>query len=80
MTDVLEKCAVCHAILDEEDIFCANCGAAAPDRRQQAPPTRTSAQNFVCTGCGAAMSYDASAQTLRCPAPALLEIGHGGGV
>jgi len=42
MTDLLEKCTVCQAILDEEDIFCANCGAEAPDRRQSAAPTRTS--------------------------------------
>jgi predicted RNA-binding Zn-ribbon protein involved in translation (DUF1610 family) len=67
MTDVLEKCAVCHAILDEEDLFCANCGTEAPHRDRGAAPTRTSTVNFVCSGCGAAMSYDASAQTLRCP-------------
>lgn len=67
MTDVLEKCAVCRAILDEEDLFCPNCGTEAPDRRHTAAPTRTSTVNFVCAGCGAAMSYDASAQTLRCP-------------
>lgn len=67
MTDVLEKCSVCQAILDEEDLFCANCGTEAPDRRHAAAPTRTSTVNFVCAGCGAAMSYDASAQTLRCP-------------
>lgn len=67
MSDLLEKCAVCHAILDEEDLFCANCGTEAPHRRQETAPTRTSTVNFVCAGCGAAMSYDASAQTLRCP-------------
>jgi DNA-directed RNA polymerase subunit RPC12/RpoP len=29
--------------------------------------TQTSTHNFVCDGCGASMSYDASARTLRCP-------------
>jgi predicted RNA-binding Zn-ribbon protein involved in translation (DUF1610 family) len=68
MTDLLEKCAVCGAVLDEEDLFCANCGTEAPDRRREAAaPTRTSTLNFTCAGCGAAMSYDASAKTLRCP-------------
>ena len=74
MSDVLQKCSVCVALLDEEDLFCANCGTEVPE--SMAPPSaeRTSQQatyvathNFQCRGCGASMSYDASAQTLRCP-------------
>lgn len=68
MSDLLTKCTVCQAILDEEDLFCANCGTEAP---QHSPDGRAATQqathNFVCNGCGASMSYDASAQTLRCP-------------
>lgn len=69
MSDTLEKCAVCRALLDEEDLFCPNCGTEAPLRQdaQQALPTHLLTHNFLCQGCGASMSYDASAQTLRCP-------------
>ncbi|MEQ8787528.1 MAG: hypothetical protein RIC55_14585 [Pirellulaceae bacterium] len=68
MTDLLEKCEICGALLDEEDLFCANCGAEAPRREQaDAPTTELSTHNFECRGCGASMSYDASAQALRCP-------------
>ena len=65
----LEKCTVCGALLDEEDLFCPNCGTEAPPRSgdQQALPVHTLTHNFLCQGCGASMSYDASAQTLRCP-------------
>ena len=68
MSDLLIKCSVCQALLDEEDLFCANCGTEAPagDTRR-AQETLTATHNFECQGCGASMSYDASAQTLRCP-------------
>lgn len=67
MSDLLTKCTVCQAILDEEDLFCANCGAEAPHGQEQQAGTFTATHNFECQGCGASMSYDASAQTLRCP-------------
>ena len=68
MSDLLTKCTVCQAILDEEDLFCANCGTEAPDRGdREAAQTKIATHNFECQGCGASMSYDASAQTLRCP-------------
>ena len=55
-------------MIDEEDLFCANCGAESPSSDVL---TITDAQTvtcgFDCQGCGASMSYDASAQTLRCP-------------
>jgi len=58
---VLEKCPVCGAILDDEDLFCANCGTVAPQNKdQQKPPVAPEVTcNFVCKGCGASMSYDA---------------------
>ena len=74
MSESLERCTVCQAMVDEEDLFCANCGTEAPDRAQLAESgpgpaggTLVSTHNFECQGCGASMSYDASAQTLRCP-------------
>jgi predicted RNA-binding Zn-ribbon protein involved in translation (DUF1610 family) len=68
MSDLLSKCAVCQALLDEEDMFCANCGTEAPRHDAQAPPAaRSFTHKFECAGCGASMSYDASAGTLRCP-------------
>jgi len=73
--DLLSKCSVCGALLDEEDLFCANCGTEAPrsedarDSEEKASDQQTfeAKFNFECQGCGASMSYDASAQTLRCP-------------
>ena len=69
MAATLTKCSVCQALLDEEDLFCANCGIEAPlaPGKQTLPPTQLSTHNFECQGCGASMSYDASAQTLHCP-------------
>jgi RNA polymerase subunit RPABC4/transcription elongation factor Spt4 len=65
------KCEVCQALLDEEDLFCPNCGTEAPRSQQVATAavaaTREATHAFTCQGCGASMSYDASAQALRCP-------------
>lgn len=67
--ELAAKCSVCGALLDEEDLFCANCGTEAPQPDHAAATQRAfdSKYNFECQGCGASMSYDASAQTLRCP-------------
>jgi len=68
MPELLERCTVCQALLDEEDLFCANCGAEAPKREENVDNTaHVLTHNFQCDGCGAAMSYDASAKNLRCP-------------
>ncbi len=68
MADLLQKCTVCRALVDEEDLFCANCGTEAPEREEQSTDdSQTFTHNFECQGCGASMSYDASAQSLRCP-------------
>jgi predicted RNA-binding Zn-ribbon protein involved in translation (DUF1610 family) len=68
MPDILVKCATCGAVLDEEDLFCPNCGTEAPTREgETAPAAHVTTCNFICKGCGASMSYDASAGTLRCP-------------
>jgi hypothetical protein len=68
VAETVQKCSVCGAILDEEDLFCANCGTEAPEvNKQDKSHTQLATHNFACEGCGASMSYDASAQTLRCP-------------
>lgn len=70
---ILEKqCPICGSLLDEEDLFCANCGHEAPPNEDEASRDNNVRpivfkNRFTCQGCGAAMSYDASAQALRCP-------------
>jgi predicted RNA-binding Zn-ribbon protein involved in translation (DUF1610 family) len=67
----MTRCSVCRSIIDEEDLFCANCGTEAPRTDRPAPGPagtgRLAKDNFECKGCGASMSYDASAKGLRCP-------------
>ncbi|MEX0937791.1 MAG: hypothetical protein WDZ59_08010 [Pirellulales bacterium] len=68
MADLLTRCSVCEGLIDEEDLFCANCGTEAPQSERSAPQaSHVTQHNFQCSGCGASMSYDASAQALRCP-------------
>lgn len=68
MSDLLHKCQICAALIDAEDLFCANCGTEAQQpERESKDHVRTATHNFVCTGCGASMSYDAGSGTLRCP-------------
>ena len=69
MIDLVTKCDVCGALIDAEDLFCGNCGKEAPLPIAPAAPPQSYRLtfHFECVGCGASMSYDASAQTLRCP-------------
>ena len=71
MSEPFAKCEVCRSLLDEEDLFCANCGTESPIRRQDDGTAdnsaRTATHNFECSGCGASMSYDANAGSLQCP-------------
>src|SRR5436190_20443355 len=69
MSDIIIECEVCGDNLDEEDLFCSECGTEAPKREKQSAPLvqALSTHNFTCEGCGASMSYDARAQALRCP-------------
>jgi DNA-directed RNA polymerase subunit RPC12/RpoP len=64
--------------MDAEDLFCANCGTENPtgglDADSEASISQVTAvvqqasvYSFACEGCGASMSYDASAKSLRCP-------------
>ncbi|HUP81303.1 MAG TPA: hypothetical protein VM260_22315 [Pirellula sp.] len=71
------RCTVCRTYLDAEDLFCSNCGTEnskgvdAQGVGIAVPPSTTtqlaSIMSFRCEQCGASMSYDASAKTLRCP-------------
>jgi hypothetical protein len=70
MADLPIKCSVCQSLIDEEDLFCPNCGTESPgagERKAAGPTSRLATHNFQCSGCGASMSYDASAGSLRCP-------------
>lgn len=63
------RCGVCRCFLDSEDLFCANCGTENPLADASAKQLAHAADHhsFECQACGASMSYDASAQQLRCP-------------
>ncbi|MDA7977320.1 MAG: hypothetical protein MPJ50_00965 [Pirellulales bacterium] len=64
----ITRCEICRGMLDEEDLFCANCGTEAPDRTEaHALQTQTTTHKFQCNGCGASMSYSAEDQALACP-------------
>jgi len=71
MSELLAKCEVCGSLLDEEDLFCANCRTEAPRQgtgsTTAAGASRVATHNFECSGCGASMSFDARAGSLRCP-------------
>ncbi len=65
---LIDRCEVCEALVDVEDLFCANCGTEVPDQgRAKTHRLAIEAKNFQCRGCGAAMNYDAKAQGLKCP-------------
>ncbi len=68
-SDSSQRCGVCRSYLDEEDLFCANCGTENPhaDHAAKQLSQVTTQHSFECTSCGASMSYDASARALRCP-------------
>jgi LSD1 subclass zinc finger protein len=72
MQDITIRCTACGSMIDEEDLFCPNCGTESPAKPAAASadagdPSRIAKDNFDCKGCGASMSYDAQAKALRCP-------------
>ncbi len=69
-SETINRCAVCLCYLDDEDLFCGNCGTENPYTATTAVVQMESfvdQYSYDCQGCGASMSYDASAQALRCP-------------
>ncbi|AMV35168.1 hypothetical protein VN12_23785 [Pirellula sp. SH-Sr6A] len=69
------RCGVCRSFLDEEDLFCCNCGTENPSGLDgvgvgiapKTAPSQEGVLRFQCSQCGASMSYDPSARQLRCP-------------
>lgn len=64
------ECTSCRGLLDEEDLFCANCGTEAPAASGASAPRAVAASaphTFECTECGAMMSYSAAERALCCP-------------
>ncbi len=65
--------------MEEDDLFCPNCGAeaptapASPGGQAETPVAASSGSalvlphQFTCEGCGASMSFDPTVQSLRCP-------------
>ena len=67
--EMTQRCEICRCYVDEEDLFCANCGTENPFASDEVELLAHEANHhsFGCKACGASMSYDASAQALRCP-------------
>lgn len=65
---LLLRCARCRDLLDEEDLFCPNCGAEAPagSGPAAAPARSVTVHRFDCSSCGASLVWPAAAQGLRC--------------
>ncbi|MDX2037506.1 MAG: hypothetical protein SFX72_12715 [Isosphaeraceae bacterium] len=63
-----DRCVSCRGIVDQDDLFCANCGREVPEGKQTATiQVGSRAVNFGCRNCGASMLYDADAAGLKCP-------------
>jgi predicted RNA-binding Zn-ribbon protein involved in translation (DUF1610 family) len=62
------RCGRCRDVLDEEDLFCSNCGAEAPAQPgiEAAPVRSLTVHRFDCSSCGASLVWPAAAQGLRC--------------
>jgi hypothetical protein len=59
------RCEKCQEHLDEDDLFCPNCGDSAPGE-EHAPAGRMTVHRFDCTGCGASLTWELEVQGLRC--------------
>lgn len=67
MSDRILTCEGCGNYIDEEDLFCGNCGRERP---QAAAESRARIEEgfagFDCESCGASLTYDADTEGLRC--------------
>lgn len=59
------RCEKCREHLDEDDLFCPNCGHEAPGE-EHAPAGRMTVHRFDCAGCGASLTWELEIQGLRC--------------
>ena len=67
--DGTPRCTLCRNMVDPEDLFCASCGREVEPEVSAggAPqPLEQGLLGFDCRGCGASMTYDASARAMRC--------------
>ena len=61
------RCGACGNLIDDEDLFCSNCGREAEREGEAAPPAiEEGFIGFDCATCGASLTYDARAEGLRC--------------
>lgn len=67
----LRHCSRCQNLLEDEELFCPDCGTEAPmhdhERTALAKRPEWDVQAFSCKGCGASMSWDATKEALSCP-------------
>lgn len=67
----LRRCTRCQNLLEDEDLFCPDCGTEAPmhehERTALARRPEWEVRAFSCRGCGASMSWDATKEALACP-------------
>ncbi|MBI4604006.1 MAG: hypothetical protein HY721_18780 [Planctomycetes bacterium] len=67
MSEGALRCEGCRNLIDEEDLFCSNCGRQAPERAGGArDEIEEGFIGFDCETCGASLTYDAEAEGLRC--------------
>ena len=59
------RCERCREHLDEDDLFCPNCGHEAPGE-EHAPTGRLTVHSFDCGGCGASLTWELEIQGMRC--------------
>jgi len=67
MATTARRCEACGNYIDDEDLFCSNCGRESP-REGEAPHTEVEEgfMGFDCESCGASLTYDAQVEGLRC--------------
>jgi hypothetical protein len=59
-------CSRCASPLESEDLRCALCGLPTPSTSDAATPSSSPVSVLRCHGCGAAVTYSATAQAPRC--------------
>jgi hypothetical protein len=60
------RCPGCGNFVDEEDLFCGNCGRAVDTAGAVQNEIEQGFTGFDCRNCGASMTFDIEQQGLRC--------------
>jgi LSD1 subclass zinc finger protein len=70
MSEADRRCETCGNHIDDEDLFCGNCGREGPKTADAAGGAGSSIEEgfvgFDCESCGASLTYDSEAEGLRC--------------